>query len=167
MKKINFLLLMSILVSLFYACDSESYDLQEKETFQTEEVLSQGALEQMESRKKLPPVGSGNDCDYVLGILDEYLDGTQSGANFVYLNAGGNFPLGTTYTWTIKRQDGSTQYYPASTSNPRRVSASISNRITRATVTAEYSGCQKTVIKTFLCAIPNEDANGNLFPECY
>ena len=106
------------------------------------------------------------DCGYVLGILDEYIDGTQSGANVVYLNAGGNFPNGTTYEWEIKRQDGSTQFYSPSTNNPRLVSASINNRITQATVTAKFENCEKTSTKTFMCAIPNSDANGNLFPEC-
>lgn len=108
-----------------------------------------------------------DDCTtYSLGILDEYIDGTQSGADIVYLHAGGNFPSGTTYAWTIKRQNGSTQFYSASTSNPRQVVASINNRITQATVTAEYEDCIKTVTKTFMCAIPNADINGNLFTEC-
>lgn len=111
----------------------------------------------------IPPV----DCTtYSLGILDEYLDGTQGGADIVYLHAGGNFPAGTTYAWTIKRQDGSTQFYSASTSNPRQVVASINNRITQATVTAEFEDCTRTVTNTFICAIPNADINGNLFPEC-
>jgi len=111
----------------------------------------------------IPPI----DCTtYSLAILDEYLDGTHSGADVVYLHAGGNFPSGTTYAWTIKRQNGSTQLYSASTSNPRQVAASIDNRITQATVTAEYEDCIKTVTKTFMCAIPNDDINGILFPEC-
>ena len=105
-------------------------------------------------------------CNYILGINDEYIDGTQSGANVVYLNAGGNFPNGTTYEWEIRRQNGTIQFYSPSTSNPRLVSASINNRITRATVTAKFEGCEKTVTKTFMCAIPNADINGNLFPEC-
>ena len=46
------------------------------------------------------------------------------------------------------------------------VSASINNRITRATVTAQFGGCEKTVTNTFTCPIPNSDINGNLFPEC-
>ena len=108
-----------------------------------------------------------DDCDdYSLGILDEYIDGTQSGANYVYLHAGGNFPNGTTYEWEIRRQNGTIQFYSPSTSNPRLVSASINNRITRATVTAKFEDCEKTVTKTFQCAIPNADINGNLFPEC-
>jgi len=107
------------------------------------------------------------DCTtYSLGILDEYLDGTQSGVDIVYLHAGGNFPSGTTYAWIIKRQNGSTQFYSASTSNPRQVVASINNRITQSTVTAEYEDCIKTVTKTFMCAIPNAGINGILFPEC-
>jgi hypothetical protein len=105
-------------------------------------------------------------CDYFLGINDEYIDGTQSGADFVYLNAGGNFPNGTTYEWEIRRQNGTIQFYSPSTSNPRLVSASINNRITRATVTAKFEDCEKTVTKTFQCAIPNADINGDLFPEC-
>ncbi len=108
----------------------------------------------------------GNACNYSLGILDEYLDGTQSGSNIVYLQASGNFPNGTSYSWTITRQDGSTQFYSASTQNPRMVSASINNRITKATVTATYQNCTKTVTKIFRCAIPNADINGELFPEC-
>lgn len=107
-----------------------------------------------------------DNCKYHLGILDEYIDGTQSGANFVYLNAGGNFPSETTYTWTIKRQNNSTQFYPPSINNPRKISTSINNRITQATVTAEYLDCVKTVSKFFRCAIPNSDINGDLFPEC-
>lgn len=105
-------------------------------------------------------------CNYSLGILDEYIDGTQSGANWVYLHAGGNFPTGTTYTWWITRQNGSTQFYPASTQNPRQVSASINNRITQAKVTATFGNCTETITKIFRCAIPNADINGNLFPEC-
>lgn len=107
-----------------------------------------------------------DDCEYSLGILDEYIDGTQSGANVVYLNAGGNFPTGTTYEWEIRRQDGTTQFYSPSTSNPRLISASINNRIIRATVTAKFEDCEKTETETFMCAIPNVDINGNLFPEC-
>ena len=106
------------------------------------------------------------ECQYSLGILDEYIDGTQSGANVVYLHAGGNFPTGTTYEWKIRRQNGTIQFYSPSTSNPRLVSASINNRITRATVTAKFEDCEKTVTKTFMCAIPNADINGDLFPEC-
>lgn len=110
------------------------------------------------------PVGC---TTYHVGILDEYIDGTQSGANFVYLHAGGNFPVGTTYAWEIKRQDGSIQLYSASTTMPRLVSASINNRITQATVTASYLSCTRTVTNIFNCAIPNSDINGYLFPECY
>ena len=107
-----------------------------------------------------------NDCNYFLAILDEYIDGTQSGANYVYLLANGNFPSGTTYSWEIRRQNGTIQFYSPSTSNPRLVSASINNRITQATVTAKFEDCEKTVTKIFQCAIPNADINGNLFPEC-
>ncbi|MBX2827446.1 MAG: hypothetical protein KTR22_04755 [Flavobacteriaceae bacterium] len=106
------------------------------------------------------------ECEYTVAVLDEYIDGTQSGANFVYLHAGGNFPPGTTYAWTITRQDGSVQNYAASTANPRLVSASISNRIVSATVTAVYEDCEETSTNNFACAIPNSDANGDLFPEC-
>jgi len=108
--------------------------------------------------------GPSECTTYSLGILDEYIDGTQSGANFVYLQAGGNFPSGTTYAWTIKRQNGSIQNYSASTSNPRQVSASISNKITEATVTASYQDCTRTVSKVFNCAIPDMDENGHF--EC-
>ena len=111
-------------------------------------------------------IDPADDCYYALGILDEYIDGTQSGANFVYLYAGGTFPTGTTYEWEIIRQDGTIQFYSPSTSNPRWVSASIDNRITEATVIASFEDCEETANKTFRCAIPNSDINGNLFPEC-
>ena len=107
-----------------------------------------------------------DECEYILGINDEYIDGTQSGANVVYLNAGGNFPIGTTYEWEIRRQNRTTQFYSPSENNPRLVSASINNRITRATVTAKFENCEKTITKTFMCAIPDMDINGYLFPEC-
>ncbi len=105
-------------------------------------------------------------CDYWLSILEDYIDGTQSGANVVLLHAGNNFPSGTTFEWQITRQNGTIQFYSPSTSNPRLVSASINNRITSATVTARFGDCEKTATRTFRCAIPNADINGDLFPEC-
>ncbi|EDP72168.1 hypothetical protein FBALC1_13742 [Flavobacteriales bacterium ALC-1] len=110
------------------------------------------------------------DCDncndYWVAILDEYIDGTQSGSNYVYLLANGNYPSGALYTWTTTRQSGLVQTYPVTTANPRLVSASINNRIVSATVTVSYEDCTETVNKVFNCAIPNSDANGDLFPEC-
>lgn len=105
-------------------------------------------------------------CNYTLFILDEYIDGTQSGSNSVHLSVGGNYPIGTTYEWTLTRQDGSVQYYPPQATRVRVVSASIDNRITEATVVANFSRCYSEVTKTFRCAIPNSDIYGNLFPEC-
>lgn len=111
--------------------------------------------------------GGSNGCDdYWVAILDEYIDGTQSGSDYVYLMANSNYPSGATYTWTTTRQSGLTQTYAATTDNPRLVDASINNRITSASVTVSYQGCSETVSRTFACAIPNSDANGNLFPEC-
>ncbi|WP_412561561.1 T9SS type A sorting domain-containing protein [Winogradskyella sp. MIT101101] len=111
--------------------------------------------------------GGGNSCDdYWVAILDEYIDGTQSGSDYVYLMANGNYPSGATYTWTTTRQSGLTQTYATTTDNPRLVDASINNRITSASVTVSYQGCSETVNRTFACAIPNSDANGDLFPEC-
>lgn len=52
--------------------------------------------------------GTGCD-DYWVAILDEYIDGTQSGSNHVYLMANGNYPSGASYTWTTTRQNGQTQ----------------------------------------------------------
>lgn len=104
-------------------------------------------------------------CPSFLAISDYYIDGIQSGPNIVGLEVTSSFPAGTTYSWIITRQDGSIQPYSASTDNPRSVSASIDNRITEATVTAEYGGCTKTVSKIFDCAIPDLDINGQLL-EC-
>ena len=105
-------------------------------------------------------------CNYTLSILDEYIDGTQSGSDTVHLSVGGNYPTGTTYAWTITRQDGSVQYYAPQATRTRIVSASIDNRITDASVVANYQTCTSVVTKKFRCAIPNSDIYGNLFPEC-
>ncbi len=249
MKKLNFLLAISILLTFLYSCESDTSDLdfQPIETFEAKQVLFQGEVEQSNNNKSqlslfgcsvtgpecaLPNqsltytystsasnpiitwrINRGNisisrgqgtntvvlnfasnftggevtvlgaglpncsvtfeilrcgiiDCNNLLSIFDEYIDGTQSGVDLVYLQAGGNFPQGTTYTWKIRRQNGSMDSYHSSTDNPRQIEASINNRITQATVTAEYLNCSKTVTKTFRCAIPNADFNGNLFPEC-
>ena len=93
-----------------------------------------------------------------LGILDEYIDGTIGG-NEVFLLAGGNFPSGTTYTWVIKRENGHTDLYGASTENPRRMLASQSNKIVSAQVTANYNGCTKTSINNFNNPIPNTEVD--------
>jgi hypothetical protein len=102
--------------------------------------------------------------DYRVSILDEYIDGTQSGSNSVFLMANGNFTLGAIYTWTITRQNGSVQTYTGG--NLILVDTSFNNRIVSATVNVSYEDCEKTANKIFRCAIPNADANGNLFPEC-
>ena len=107
-----------------------------------------------------------NDCDeYWVAILDEYIDGTQSGYNNVYLMANGNYPVGANYTWTTTRQSGLVQTY-STVNDVILVSASINNRITSAIVTVNYEECSKTVSKIFYCAIPNSNSNGELFPEC-
>lgn len=107
----------------------------------------------------------GIECnDYWVAILDEYIDGTQGGSDYVYLMANGNYPSGATYNWTTTRQSGLTQSY--SGGDTILVSASINDRIVSATVTVSYEECTETVSKTFACAIPNTDANGNTFPEC-
>lgn len=112
-------------------------------------------------------IGSGGDlCNYTLSILDEYVDGTQSGSDTVHLSVGGNYPTGTAYAWTITRQDGSVQYYPPQATRVRIVAASINNRITDASVVASFNNCSSIVTKKFRCAIPNSDIYGNLFPEC-
>lgn len=120
------------------------------------------------SDMKTVTVGSstGDLCSFTLGILDEYVDGTQSGSDTVHLSVSGNYPTGTTYSWTITRQDGSVQYYPPQATRVRIVAASIDNRITDATVEAIYQNCTSVVSKNFRCAIPNADIYGNLFPEC-
>ncbi|WP_299674862.1 hypothetical protein [uncultured Tenacibaculum sp.] len=112
--------------------------------------------------------GTGSICDtYSPGISDNYLDGTLSGANFIHLEASGNFPSGTTYTWAIKYKNGNTRYYPASTDKSRRIFAAIkTDRIEKATVTAKYNNCEKTFSKTYDCPIPEHDEHGNLLPEC-
>lgn len=107
----------------------------------------------------------GDSCsDYWVAILDEYIDGTQSGSNYVYLMANGNYPSGASYTWTTTRQNGLIQTYAGG--DIILVDASINNRIVSAEVTVSFEDCTETVSKTFDCAIPNSDANGNLFPEC-
>lgn len=112
-------------------------------------------------------IGSGGVlCNYTLSILDEYADGTQSGSDTVALSVGGNYPTGTTYAWTITRQDGSVQYYPPQATRVRTVAASINNRITDASVVANFNTCTSVVTKKFRCSIPHSDFYGNLFPEC-
>lgn len=107
-------------------------------------------------------------CSYTFAISDNYIDGTQSGSNTAGLNVtGGNtFPAGTTYSWTITRQDGTIQYYPATTAQTRFVTTTFNNRITDATVVASYLNCTKVVTKKFMCAIPHSDIYGICFPEC-
>lgn len=156
MKNIKKILFLSVITTFMFSCSPESNDF---ESFEIEEKSTIGISQNSDSERT-------SKCSYALSILDEYIDGTQGGANFVYLKAGGNYPSGTTYAWEVKRQDGSIESYPASTSNPRLVSASINNRITEATVTAVYGSCGATVTKVFNCAIPHADENGNLFPEC-
>jgi hypothetical protein len=111
-------------------------------------------------------IGNAVLCNYTLSILDEYVDGTQSGSDIVHLSVGGNYPTGTTYAWTITRQDGSVQYYPPQATRVRIVAASINNRITDASVVANFNTCSSVVTKKFTCSIPHSDFYGNLFPEC-
>ena len=108
------------------------------------------------------------NCDtFWVGIPDAYIDGTFSGADVILLQASGNFPAGSTYSWVIERVNGNIENYTASTQNPRPFSANINNRITRATVTASYMGCVKTSSFTFYCPIPDIDPNtGNVLPDC-
>ena len=113
-------------------------------------------------------VSIGGACNYTFSISDNYIDGNQSGSNTAGLNVtGGNtFPTGTTYAWTITRQDGSIQYYGPTTAQTRFVTTTYDNRITEATVVASYLNCSKTVTKIFSCAIPQSDMYGQCFSEC-
>jgi len=103
---------------------------------------------------------------YDLTILDQYVDGTQSGNNIVGLYVNGNFPLGTTYEWNVYREDGSIDNYSASSQTLRYVAASFENRITYVEVIAYYGNCSRLFTSAFHCAIPNSDQYGNVFPDC-
>lgn len=114
------------------------------------------------------PIGSTTLCDtvYQLFVHQEYDDGTYSSGNTVSVVAGGNFPPGTLYKWTIERMNGSVEHYGNSTQNPRHFNATINNRIVKATVTATYINCVQTASVTFLCPIPDIGLDGNLLPDC-
>lgn len=107
-------------------------------------------------------------CNYNFDVADVYIDQNQTGAITVGLNvtSGNTFPSGTTYAWTITRQDGTTQYYPPTTAQTRFVATSYDNRVIAATVVATYLNCTKTVIKNFRCGIPEADQYGVCFTDC-
>ncbi|EDP71908.1 hypothetical protein FBALC1_12442 [Flavobacteriales bacterium ALC-1] len=96
---------------------------------------------------------------YALGITDGYIDGTQSGSDIIYINVSSNAPSGTTYALQVKRQNGTIQFYPASTSTVRAIAASVSNPVVEITVTSEftYNGklCSQTATKTYNCTTAN------------
>lgn len=94
--------------------------------------------------------------NYTAVILDEYIDGTSSGADIVYLNLSSTWPTGTTYEWEIIRQDGSSQHYGASTDMVRAVAASIDNPIKKAIIYVTYQGCERGLVTTFDPGIPQQ-----------
>ncbi|MBQ0734377.1 hypothetical protein [Aquimarina celericrescens] len=151
MKTIKFFSVFICAVMFFLSCENDSTEFQEDLT-NTQQIELQGDSKSLNER---------TSCNYNTAILDEYIDGTQSGANIVYLFTNGNFPNGTTYEWLITRQNGLTQSYEASTDNPRAVSASSSNKIIRARVTARYQECSRTFLKTFIQPIPNGSGGFN------
>lgn len=93
-------------------------------------------------------------------VLEEYLDGTESGQNVVHLKLSSNWPAGTTYAWQTVREDGTVKNYSASTQKIRRVSASRENPITRVIVTAKYGTCERGIITDFSPAVPQEGSSG-------
>lgn len=75
---------------------------------------------------------------------DTYLSGVESGHDVVFLEVTGGWPIGTTYAWLLKYEDGTTNYYPHSAEVPRMVDASFDNKITEVSITARYEDCEGT-----------------------
>lgn len=104
-----------------------------------------------------------------VSIPDYYIDGTQSGAGHIYLLANvtpssANL-TNATYTWHLTYQNNTTATV-VTTANPGLVPATANNRIKSATVTVETPECRVHASRTFRCAFPDIDQNGQLFPDC-
>lgn len=96
-------------------------------------------------------------CDFNLGISPCYIDGIESGANLIGLQVTGIFPSGTNFNWTITRQTGPVATY-STTSLVQFVSASLSNRVVQASVTATHLGCSETYTRSYYaCPLPDYD----------
>lgn len=98
----------------------------------------------------------GSSCNFTVAILDEYIDGTQSGSNLVYLLAN-TIPQvgpGATYTWTVNYQNG-TSYTGTTTQSPSPIPAYTNNRIVSASVVVNYLTCTASDSRIFLNPIPD------------
>lgn len=101
----------------------------------------------------IPAIGG---CNFTVAILNEYIDGTQSGSNLVYLlaNTIPQVGSGATFTWTVTYQDATT-YTVTTTQSPSPIPASSNNRIVSASVVVNYLTCTASDSRIFRNPIPD------------